>query len=89
MGNKITISGSVVGAMAIGNGAAATGSIGDNKASPDAKYAFRFEVKGATRAQIARWLRGVALVVEDPEHPVMSDAKTMDGASRAWTLEVE
>lgn len=86
MSNTINIGpGTVIGAMAVGSGAQASGSIGGTVPTPG-PIRFTFEAKGATREQVAKWLRSVALVLEDPEHPSTTFAKTEDGASRAWTI---
>lgn len=83
--NSITITGRTVGAIAVGDGAQASGSLG-GAPRPGGTFALDFKAKGATREQIALWLRGVASVLEDPEHPTTTFAKEENGTSRAWTL---
>lgn len=82
--HSINITGSSIGAMAVGQGATASGSTGGK---PTSKLRFTFEAKGATREQIAKWLRTAADAVEDDYCPAF--AKTVDGASRAWNLEAD
>lgn len=86
MSNTIHITGSTIGAMAVGDGATASSGGGPRSERLTDTFAFDFKTKGATRAQIARWLRGVASALEDPEHPVTTFAKEENGTSRAWTL---
>jgi len=88
MGAKysINIQGGTVGAVAIGSGATATSSTGGPAARGSLR--FTFEARGATRAQIARWLRTAADCVEDEHHDALA-AKTDGSASRAWSLEAD
>lgn len=83
-GNSITITGSTVGAIAVGNGATASSNLGASPDAPTAPMRFTFEARGATKAQIARWLRAAADAVEGDFAPVF--AKTEGKTSRAWTL---
>jgi len=84
MSNTIHITGSTIGAMAVGEGA--TASSGGPSARGAGIYRLKFEGTGWTRESIARHLRGLALILEDPEHPVTTFAKEENGTSRAWTL---
>jgi hypothetical protein len=84
MSNTINITGSTIGAMAVGSGATASGSVGPK---PAGKLRLTFEARHASREQIAKWLRALALVMDDPEHPTTSAGTTVDGAERAWSLE--
>lgn len=85
MSNSITITGSTIGAMAVGAGATANSCA--LAVSPAGQvYAFEFKAEGATREQIATWLRRAADIVADHDHPVMNDARAFGSATRAWTL---
>lgn len=87
MSNTIHITGSTIGAMAVGPGAQASSGESEPAApQPGDTFQLWLVAKGATREQLARWLRGVAGVLEDPEHPTMNFAKEENGTSRAWTL---
>lgn len=83
--NTINITGSTIGAMAVGSGATASGSLGG--APSTGKFRFEFKASGATREQIAKWLRTAADAVAEDYCPTF--AKSENGVSRAWALESE
>jgi len=82
---SVTITGSNVGAMAVGAGSRAEGHVGPK---PEAAGAYRFELKaeGATREQIEMWLRDAAHAVAEGEPSSFARTSSKNGASVAWTL---
>ena len=82
MPNNITITGSTIGAIAMGDGATASNL--SDEVPNNVHLRFTFEARGASKEQIVRWLRAAADAVEGDFAPVF--AKTDGKASRSWSL---
>ena len=88
MSNTINITGSTIGAMAVGEGATASSGGGEPACEPPREtFTFDFKATGFSRARIAQILRSTAIILDSPEiYKGTSFAETKNGTSRAWAL---
>jgi hypothetical protein len=81
---SLNITGSTIGAMALGPGATARSTVGGPTA--DLPLALQVEISGASRGQIAHWLRKAAQRIERGEGARDTFADVDGGAKCAWSL---
>lgn len=87
--SNINITGGTIGAMAVGGGATARGSIGGPKPAPAPRLRVSFESHGATRETTVAWLRKLADEIEiQREHSPVAQTDA-DGASVAWSVDAD